>query len=28
MKDDFDVFMWAWVVVTTALAFGIYLFKG
>jgi len=28
VKNDFDMFMWAWVVATAALAFGIYLFKG
>jgi hypothetical protein len=26
MKDDFDLFMWAWVVATTWMAFGIYLY--
>jgi hypothetical protein len=28
MKDDFDLFMWAWVVATTWMAFGIYLYLG
>lgn len=26
MKDDFDLFMWAWVVATTWMALGIYLY--
>jgi len=26
MNDDFDAFMWAWVVATAWLAFGVYLY--
>jgi hypothetical protein len=26
MKDDFDLFMWAWVVASGWIAFGIYLY--
>jgi hypothetical protein len=28
VNDDFDLFMWGWVVVTAALAFAIYFFGG
>jgi hypothetical protein len=28
MNDDFDLFMWAWVVATAWIAFGVYLYWG
>jgi hypothetical protein len=28
MNDDFDLFMWAWLVATTWIAFGIYFYWG
>jgi hypothetical protein len=28
MKDDFDLFMWAWVVAICWIAFGVYLYWG
>jgi hypothetical protein len=28
MNDDFDILMWAWVVATAWIAFGIYLYWG